>query len=511
MATRSKSKPAKKPTKGKQKKPAARPPRAAAGKRKAASPSRKAAAAPASRGAASVKGVVRAITGGKAKRGNGGSSLPAPSTKPWGQAGKALDGVRILDFTHVQSGPTCTQLLAWLGADVIKIERPGVGDITRGQLRDVPNADSLYFTMLNHNKRSITIDSKHPKGKEIIERLVKYCDVLVENFAPGALDRMGFTWEHIHKLNPRMIVASVKGFGPGPYEDCKVYENVAQCTGGSASTTGFLDGPPLVTGSQIGDSGTGLHVALGIVSALYQRNRTGRGQKVLTSMQDGVLNLCRVKLRDQQRLKHGPLTEYSQYGQGIPFGEAVPRAGNDSGGGQPGWIIKCKGWETDPNAYIYFITQAPVWEAICDVIGKPQWKTDPDYATPKARLPRLKHIFETIEQWTMTKTKFEAMEILNEHDIPCGPILSMKEIAEDQSLRKTGTVVEVDHPTRGKYLTVGNPIKLSDSISDVQRSPLLGEHTDEILKDVLGYGSDELEEIKASGAISAPDKSRAAA
>ena len=230
-----------------------------------------------------------------------------PSSMPWGQAGRALDGVRILDFTHVQSGPTCTQLLAFMGADVIKVERPGVGDITRGQLRDVKGADSLYFTMLNGSKRSITIDSKHSKGKEILDRLVKECDVLVENFAPGALDRMGLTFEHIHQLNPRMIVASVKGFGPGPYEDCKVYENVAQCAGGSASTTGFRDGPPLVTGAQIGDSGTGLHLALGIVAALYQRNRTGRGQKVLCAMQDGVLNLARVKLRDQQRLAHGPL------------------------------------------------------------------------------------------------------------------------------------------------------------------------------------------------------------
>ena len=236
-----------------------------------------------------------------------GNGLPKPSNKPFGQAGKALEGVRILDFTHVQSGPTCTQLLGYMGADVIKVERPGVGDITRGQLRDVPNADSLYFTMLNGNKRSITIDSKHPKGREILDRLIKQCDVLVENFAPGALDRMGLTWEHIHKLNPRMIVASVKGFGPGPYEDCKVYENVAQCAGGSASTTGFREGPPLVTGAQIGDSGTGLHLALGIVSALYQRIRTGRGQKVLCAMQDGVLNLARVKLRDQQRLAHGPL------------------------------------------------------------------------------------------------------------------------------------------------------------------------------------------------------------
>src|SRR5258707_2557850 len=265
----------------------------------------------------------------------GANGVPKPSAKPWGAAGKALEGVRILDFTHVQSGPTCTQLVAYMGADVIKVERPGVGDITRGQLRDVKGADSLYFTMLNGNKRSITIDSKHPKGKEIIERLIKHCDVLVENFAPGALDRMGFTWEHIHKLNPRMIVASVKGFGPGPYEDCKVYENVAQCAGGSASTTGFREGPPLVTGAQIGDSGTGLHLAFGILSPLYQRNRTGRGQPVLCAMQDGVLNLARVKLRDQQRLAHGPLTEYSQYGEGVPFRGAVAPAGNDSDGGQP--------------------------------------------------------------------------------------------------------------------------------------------------------------------------------
>jgi formyl-CoA transferase len=449
-----------------------------------------------------------------AKKANGvkkSNGLPRPSNKPWGKAGLALEGVRILDFTHVQSGPTCTQLLAYMGADVIKVERPGVGDITRGQLVDMKGADSLYFTMLNGTKRSITIDSKHPKGMEILNRLIKTCDVLVENFAPGALDRMGLTWEHINKTNPRMIVASVKGFGPGPYEECKVYENVAQCAGGSASTTGFREGPPLVTGAQIGDSGTGVHLALGIVSALYQRFRTGRGQRVLCAMQDGVLNLCRVKLRDQQRLAHGPLTEYSQYSEGVPFGKAVPRAGNDSGGGQPAWLLKCKGWENDPDAYIYFITQAPVWGEICDLIGEPTWKTDPDYATPKARLPRLKAIFARIEQWTETKTKFEVMEICNQHDIPVGPILSMKEIAEDESLRKTGTVVEVDHPTRGKYLTVGNPIKLSDSPARVERSPLLGEHTDEILTDVLGYSAKELAEIRASGAITAPEKPKAAA
>jgi formyl-CoA transferase len=398
---------------------------------------------------------------------------PPPSTKPWGEDGKALDGVRILDFTHVQAGPTCTQLLAYMGADCIKIERPGAGDITRGQLRDVKGADSLYFTMLNGNKRSITIDSKHPKGKEILERLIKHCDVLVENFGPGTLERMGLTWEYIHKTNPRMIVASVKGFGPGPYEDCKVYENIAQCAGGAASTTGFKEGPPLVTGAQIGDSGTGLHLAFGIVTALYQRMRTGRGQRILCAMQVGV---------------------------------AVPRAGNDSGGGQPGWILKCKGWETDPDAYTYFITQAPIWGAICDLIGKPEWKTDPDYATPPARLPRLRHIFNTIEEWTKTKTKFEVMDICNQHDIPVGPILSMKEIAEEPSLRATGTVVEVDHPTRGKYLTVGNPVKMSDSITEVKRAPLLGEHTEEILTEVLGYSAEEYAAIKSSGAITPSEK-----
>jgi formyl-CoA transferase len=291
-----------------------------------------------------------------------------------------------------------------------------------------------------------------------------------------------------------------EGIRPGSVRGLKVYENVAQCAGGAASTTGFDDGPPLVTGAQIGDSGTGLHLALGIVCALYQRNATGKGQKVLAAMQDGVLNLCRVKLRDQQRLdRTGVLEEYPQFPD-IEFGEAVPRAGNASGGGQPGWILKCKGWQNDPNAYIYFITQAPVWSAICKVIGEESWITDPNYASPKARLPHLKSIFARIEEWTMTKDKFEAMDILNKFDIPCGPILSMKEIAEEPSLRATGTVVEVDHPKRGKYLTVGNPIKLSDSPTEVKRSPLLGEHNEEVLAE-LGYSGSDIAALREAKII----------
>jgi len=296
-------------------------------------------------------------------------------------------------------------------------------------------------------------------------------------------------------------MASIKGFGPGKYEDCKVYENVAQCAGGSASTTGFRDGPPLVTGAQIGDSGTGLHLCLGIVTALFQREKSGRGQKVSCAMQDSVLNLARVKLRDQQRLDKGPLNEYSQFGEGIPFGDATPRAGNDSGGGQPGRILKCKGWEQDPNAYTYFIIQAAIWEKECDVIGEPDWKTKEGYAKPAERLDKLNEIFDRIEQWTMTKSKFDVMDICNPHDIPVGPILSMKEISEDPGLFATGTMVKVDHPERGEYLSVGCPIKLSDSDVEVERSPLLGEHTVEILKDVLGYSGDSLQEVIDSGAV----------
>ena len=413
---------------------------------------------------------------------------------------KALEGVRILDMTHVQSGPTCTQLLAWFGADVIKVERPGVGDATRGQLRDIPDVDSLYFTMLNHNKRSITLNTKSVEGKNIFTRLIEECDVMVDNFAPGALDRMGFSWERIQEINPRMIYASVKGFGPGPYEDCKVYENVAQCTGGGASTTGFDGGPPTVTGAQIGDSGTGLHLALGIAAALFQRVTSGRGQRVECAMQDGVLNLCRVKLRDQQRLAHGPLTEYPQYPNGT-FGEAAPRAGNASGGGQPGWVVKCRGWEIDPDAYTYVIAQAAAFEGLARTIGHEDWLDDPEWNTPRARLPKLEEMFEEIEKWTMTKSKFEVMEILNPLNVPCGPVLSMKELAEEESLRASGTVVEVDHPTRGKYVSVGNPIKLSDSATVVERSPLLGEHTDQILSEVLGMDSADIEAARSAGVV----------
>ena len=414
---------------------------------------------------------------------------------------KALDDIKIIDFTHVQAGPACTQMLAWFGADVIKVERPGSGDVTRSQLRDIPDVDALYFTQLNSNKRSLTLDTKTREGKEILERLIKVSDVMVENFGPGALDRMGFTWEHILELNPKMILASVKGFSDGHhYEDLKVYENVAQCAGGAASTTGFWDGPPTVSSAALGDSNTGMHLAIGILTALRQRDKTGRGQKVACSMQDAVLNLCRVKLRDQLRLDRlGYLEEYPQYPHG-KFTDVVPRGGNAGGGGQPGWVLKCKGWETDPNAYIYFTIQGQAWAPICDAIGKPEWKNDPLYMTPKARQPHITDIFATIEVWLKDKTKFEAVDILRKFDIPCSPVMSMKELSVDPSLRASGTIVEVDHKARGKYLTVGSPIKFSDMKVEITGSPLLGEHTDEVLAE-LGYSADNIATLHVAKAV----------
>ena len=406
----------------------------------------------------------------------------------------ALDGVRVLDMTHVQSGPSATQLLAWLGADVVKVEAPG-GDVTRGQLRDVAGADSLYFTMLNCNKRSITLNVKTERGREILTALIRGADVLVENFAPGAVDRMGFSWERIREINPRMVYASIKGFGPGPYTGFKAYEVVAQAMGGSMATTGFQDGPPMATGAQIGDSGTGVHAVAGILAALFQRERTGRGQRVNVAMQHAVLNLCRVKLRDQQRLAHGPLPEYPNE----DFTDEVPRSGNASGGGQPGWAVRCA--PGGPNDYVYVIVQPVGWAPLAGLIGRPELAEDPEWATPEARLPKLAKMFQLIEEWTATLPKWQVLEALNRYDIPCGPILSTREIIQDTSLADNDMIVEVEHPERGTFTTVGNPLKLSDSPTTITTPPLLGQHNHDIYIGELGLAQDELPQLKAQGVI----------
>ena len=412
-----------------------------------------------------------------------------------------LEGIKIIDFTGVQAGPACTQLLAWLGADVLKVERPGEGDVTRHQLRDIPNLDALYFTMLNSNKKSLTLNTKAPEGKAILETLIRGADIFVENFAPGALDRMGFTWEHIHQLNPRLIFGSIKGFPEGsPYADLKVYENVAQCAGGAASTTGFWDGPPTISAAALGDSNTGMHLAIGLLAALVHREKTGQGQKVSMSMQDAVLNLCRVKLRDQERLDHvGYLEEYPQYPNG-KFTDVVPRGGNAGGGGQPGWILKVKDWETDPNAYIYFTIQEQNWVRTCEAIGKPEWAHDPAYATAKARQPHIFEIFAEIEKSLAHRTKFEAVEMLRKFEVPCAPVLSMKEIENDPALRASGSIVEVEEKLRGKYLTVGCPMKFSSFKPTITGAPLLGEHTDEVLTS-LGYKPDQIAKLRSQKVV----------
>ena len=407
---------------------------------------------------------------------------------------KALDGVRVLDMTHVQSGPSATQMLAWLGADVIKLETPKGGDVTRSQLRDIADVDSLYFTMLNCNKRSLTVNMKSEDGKEIFTRLVARSDVLVENFGPGVIDRFGFSWDRLQSINPGLIYASIKGFGPGKYFNFKAYEIIAQAMGGSMATTGFADGPPTATGAQIGDSGTGIHLVAAILAALYQRTSSGRGQRVEVAMQAAVLNLCRVKLRDQQRLAHGPLHEYPNE----RFVDEVPRAGNASGGGQPGWAVQTKGG--GPNDYIYIIIQPAVWAPLAKLIGRPELADHPDWARPEDRLRKLDKVFALIEDWSQGRTKWEAMEALNAINVPCGPVLSTKELIDDQSLADLGAIVTVDHPQRGSFKTVGSPLRLSDSPVDVVRSPLLGEHTDEICTE-LGFSTDQLRDFRSAGVI----------
>ncbi|MFZ0666558.1 MAG: formyl-CoA transferase [Acidimicrobiales bacterium] len=412
-----------------------------------------------------------------------------------------LTGIKVIDFTGVQAGPACTQLLAWFGADVLKVERTTGGDVTRNQLQDIPGVDALYFTMLNSNKRSLAINTKTPEGLAVMEELIRRYDVLVENFAPGAMDRMGLSWEHIQELNPRLVYGSVKGFNDeSRYSDLKVYENVAQAAGGACSTTGFWDGPPTVSAAALGDSNTGMHLAIGILTALIGRQATGKGQKVSVSMQDAVLNLMRVKLRDQERLEHvGYLEEYPQY-PNTPFGEAVPRGGNAGGGGQPGWILKCKGWETDPNAYIYFTIQEQNWANTCTAVEKPEWVNDPAYSTAKARQPHIFDIFRDIEEWLADKTKYEAVDILRKYEVPCAPVLSMKEIAYDPDLRKSNSVVEVNEEKRGKFLTVGSPIKFSEFTPQITGAPLLGEQTNEVLAE-LGYDEKHIAAMHESGVV----------
>ncbi len=394
----------------------------------------------------------------------------------------ALEGIRVVDLTNNQAGPSCGQMLAWLGADVVKVEEPRQGDVARQVLKDRPDADSLFFVSFNGNKRSLTLNLKHARGKEVFRALLAGADVLLENFGPGVLERLGFGYPAARDINPRLVYASIKGFGSyGPYRDYKSYEPIAQAMGGAMSVTGFPDGPPTYVWPSIGDSGTGMHCVIGILAALMQRHTTGLGQQVEVSMQDAVVNLIRVSLRDHQRL-----------------GKAMERTGNQLGAGVPGTTYRCH--PGGPNDYVFVFAQQQMWHPLLRAIGRSDLIGDVRYETGEARWRHKAEVDALVEAWTSQRTKHEAMKILAAAGVPCGACLDTGEVLNDPHLRAREMIVEVEHPGRGSYLTVGNPVKLSASPTKITPAPLLGEHRGEILAE-LGYTAADITSLEADGAI----------
>ena len=415
-----------------------------------------------------------------------------------------LQGIKVIDFTEVQSGPSCTQMLAWLGAEVIKIERPGVGDATRKELQFDPDCPSYYFLQLNSDKKSLALDAKTPDGKAILTKLIETADVFIENLHPGAMDKLGFSWEAVHKLNPKCIYGTIKGFPlSSKFKDLKAYEPVAQVTAGAASTTGWWSGPedvPTQSGAALGDSNSGMHLLIGVLSALLQREKTGEGCYVYQSMHNACLNLCRIKTRDQLTLDRiGYLTQFPQY-PNEKFGDFVPRSGNQEGSGVLGWTYKCKGWETDPNAYVYVILQrgAKDFELACKALGFEDWLTNPDVNTADARDKHKQEIYKRVESFTITKDKFEVTEILSKAGVPVGPVLSTKEIMDDQSLYDGNTLVKINQGGKiGEFVTVGCPFTLSNYQPTYGPCPELGGDTADVLK-AYGYTDEQIASFAAN-------------
>ncbi len=428
-----------------------------------------------------------------------------------------LQGIKVVDFTAVQSGPSCTQLLAWLGAEVIKIERPGMGDATRKELQFDPNEPSYYFLQLNSDKKSITLDAATPDGKEILTKLIQGCDIFVENLHPGAMDKLGFSWDAVHKLNPRCIYGTIKGFPlSSKYVNLKAYEPIAQVTAGAASTTGWWDGEhdvPTQSGAALGDSNSGMHLLIGLLAALCQREKTGVGCYVYQSMHNACLNLCRIKTRDQLTLDRiGELTQFPQYPD-EKFGDYVPRSGNQEGSGVLGWTYKCKDWETDPNAYVYIILQrdAKNFGKACQAMGFEDWVTNPDFNTADARDRHKQAIYARIQEWCIDKDKFDVLKLLAPYGVPCAPVLSTKEIMTDESLYDGNTLVKIDQGgTIGEFVTVGVPFTLSNYQPSYGPCPTLGGNTEEVLS-ALGYTAEQQAQFKANGTTDVVNKPEAQA
>jgi formyl-CoA transferase len=396
---------------------------------------------------------------------------------------QALQGIRVIDMTHNQAGPACAQMLGFLGADVIKLEEPKAGDVARTVHADNKNSDSLFFLLFNANKRSLTLNLKTDEGKRLFKEVVKQSDVLIENFGPGAMERLGLGWDVLKELNPRLIYATIKGFGSyGPYAGFKSYEPVAQAMGGAMSVTGFPENPPTLVLPAIGDSGTGMQMAIGILAALQQRHNTGKGQHVEVSMQDAVVNIIRVSLRDHQR-------------QGRP----MERHGNQLGHTVPGATYACA--PGGPNDYVIVLAQPQMWKAMCGAMGQAELADDPRFATPDARWQNRDVLDSTVEEWTRKHTKHEVMRILGDAGVPCGACQDTGEVLADPHLKVREMIVDIDYPTRGVYQTVGCPVKMSHSPAEITRPPLLGEHTDEVLTALCGIDPDQLARLRAEGAI----------
>ncbi|MCM1021172.1 MAG: formyl-CoA transferase [Muribaculum sp.] len=416
-----------------------------------------------------------------------------------------LQGIKVVDFTSVQSGPSCTQMLAWLGADVIKIERPGTGDATRKELQFNPNLPSYYFLQLNSDKKSIALNAATADGKAILTKLIQDCDIFVENLHPGAMDKLGFSWEAVHKLNPKCIYGTIKGFPvTSKYKNLKAYEPVAQVTAGAASTTGWYSGAyniPTQSGAALGDSNTGMHLLIGLLAALLQRQITGEGTYVYQSMHNACLNLCRIKTRDQLTLdKIGYLTQFPQY-PNEKFPDYVPRSGNTEGSGVLGWTYKCKGWQTDPNDYAYIILQrgAKDFEKACQAFGFNDWLTNPDFNTADARDRHKDQIIARIEQWSLQYDKYEVVNKLAPFGVPCAPVLSTKEIMNDESLYDGNTLVKINQGGEiGEFVTVGCPFTMSNYTPNYGPCPSLGGNTDEILK-AYGFNDQQIAQFKTNG------------
>jgi formyl-CoA transferase len=400
---------------------------------------------------------------------------------------KALEGIRVIDFTHDQAGPSCTQMLAWLGADVIKIENPNGGDRARRLWNmDNPAIDSFFFLLLNSNKRSTVIDLKSEEGKEIARRLIREADVVAENLGPGVMQRLGLGYEAVKELNPRIVYASVKGFGSyGPYSAYKCFEPVAQATSGAMSVTGEADGPPIVNGANIGDSGTGMHLAMAILAALVQRGRTGSGQLVEVAMQEAVLNLTRVKFTGT-----------------LATGKPLGRTGNRSATGGYSDLLRCAG--SGVNDYVYIIVppdNPEMFQAAMDVIGRPELKDDERFKTAAARARNGAALTEVLESWTQPRQKHEVMKAFAGRGIVCGAVLDTSEVLRDAHLRERGTIVDLDHPTRGRFSTIISPLRLSASPLVPRRAPLYGEHTADVLRDLGGYSDAEIAALREKKVI----------